>query len=146
MPVTVSVAQFTSDPQGRTFSDLARDPQLRFADWLAFFADDDRQRRMCESEIHHDRQALAGVVRELEHTPIFAAALTKGNPLRYRQAVGVIVRIYMERLGWQRTGRKGALGTSIWFRSSERYVRTQGMPYTGPPTTAPRDDPSPSCG
>ena len=36
---------------------------------LEFFNDADRQRRMEESERHHDRSPLAGVVRELEAQP-----------------------------------------------------------------------------
>jgi hypothetical protein len=33
---------------------------------LEFFNNADRQRRMEESEVHHDRAPMAGIVRELE--------------------------------------------------------------------------------
>ena len=36
-----------------------------------FFNCGDRQRRMEETEIHHDRAPLAGVVRDLEMLPAF---------------------------------------------------------------------------
>jgi hypothetical protein len=64
---------------------------------------------------------------------------------RFRQAVGVLVRIVMERRGWRKTGRKGSLGVrrtnangsaahntgglAFWFLRAERYERPEGMPY-----------------
>jgi len=42
------------------------DPEQPFDEVLEFFNNEDRQRRMEESEMHHDRPPLAGVVRELE--------------------------------------------------------------------------------
>jgi hypothetical protein len=62
---------------------------------------------------HHDRPALAGVVRELEAQPAIDRFLGSQHPRRtkrLRQAVGVLVRIIMERRGWKKTGRKGSLG------------------------------------
>ena len=60
---------FLEDRQGKTFADVVNDSQQPFAEVLAFFRDADRQRRMEESELHHDRPPLAGVVRELESQP-----------------------------------------------------------------------------
>jgi hypothetical protein len=56
---------------------------------------------------------LAGVVRELESQPAIDGFLSSQHPRRtkrLRQAVGVVVRMIMERLGWNKTGRKGSLG------------------------------------
>jgi hypothetical protein len=56
---------------------------------------------------------LAGVVRELEAQPAidqFFADVHVRRKTRFRQAIGVLVRIIMERRGWQKTGRKGSLG------------------------------------
>ena len=67
--VIITREKFLEDLQGRTFSDVAKDPEQPFDAVLDFFNDDNRQRRMEEAEIHHDRPPLAGVVRELESDP-----------------------------------------------------------------------------
>lgn len=142
--VTITREKFLEDPQGRTFFDVVKDPEQPFDAILEFFNDDNRQRRMEESEIHHDRPPLAGVVRELESHPAIDRYLTEGQTQRtkrLRQAVGVIVRIIMQARGWQKAGRKGSLGVrtgesnhntgglAFWFIRAERYVRAEGMPF-----------------
>ena len=103
---------------------------------------------MEDSEIHHDRAPLAGVVRELESVPAvrqFLATLHRRRSARLRQAIGVVVRMIMERRGWRTTGKKGSLGVrgsrdsrtpyhntgglALWFLRAERYRREAGMPF-----------------
>lgn len=147
--ITMTREVFLGDPQGRTFADVVDDPEQPFAEVLNFFADSDRQRRMEESEIHHDRPPLAGVVRELESLPAvnrFFRGDHATRSKRLRQAIGVIVRIVMQQRGWKKTGRKGSLGVratksdtaplrhnsgglALWFIRAERYVLEQGMPF-----------------
>lgn len=139
---------FLNDRQGRTFSDVVNDAELPFDAVLAFFNDDLRQRRMEESEIHHDRPALAGVIRELESQLAidrFLSDVHGRRTKRLRQAVGLVVRIIMEGRGWMKTGRKGSLGVravrstvkpnhntgglAFWFLRAERYELKEGMPF-----------------
>lgn len=146
--LNITCEKFLNDIQGRTFSDVVNDPEQPFESVLAFFNDDARQRRMEESEIHHDRPPLAGVVREFESVSVFNRSLaetTNPRSKRLRQAVGVIVRMIMQARGWQKTGRKGSLGVrnpkkgtrfnhntgglAFWFIRGERYVRKSGMPF-----------------
>ncbi len=146
--VTITRETFLEDLQGRTFSDVVNDPEQPFDAVLEFFSDDNRQRRMEESEIHHDRPPLAGVVRELESDPAIDRSLSKTHnqrSTRLRQAVGVVVRIIMQARGWRKAGRKGSLGVrtgrdlsnpnhntgglAFWFIRAERYVRAEGMPF-----------------
>ena len=150
--VNVTRDDFLQDRQGRTFADVLNDPEQPFADALDFFNDEARQRRMEESELHHDRPPLAGVVRELEAQPSIDSFLSSQHPhrtKRLRQAVGVVVRMIMERLGWKKTGKKGSLGVrakvaprtaapgayhntgglAFWFLRAERYERLDGMSY-----------------
>lgn len=146
--VSVTRKSFLEDSQGKTFADVVNDPEQPFVVVLEFFSDADRQRRMEESELHHDRSPLAGVVRELESYPAiseFLAGVQVRRNTRFRQAVGVLVRIIMERRGWQKTGRKGSLGVrasradaaprhntgglAFWFLRAERYERIDGMPF-----------------
>jgi hypothetical protein len=139
---------FLEDRQGKTFVDVAGDAEYPFDVVLEFFSDADRQRRMEESETHHDRAPLAGVVRELESlAPInqFLSTFHAQRSRRLRQAIGVIVRMIMERRGWQKSGKKGSLGVrsarvaqtpnhnhgglAFWFVRAERYELKEGMPF-----------------
>jgi hypothetical protein len=140
---------FGDDAQGRTFADVLNDPQQPLDAVFEFFSDPDRQRRMDESEIHHDRPPLAGVVRELEAQPEINAFLTEVHATpskRLRQCIGVIARMIMQSRGWLKMGKKGSLGVraaksdvpspahntgglAFWFLRGERYQREEGMPY-----------------
>lgn len=150
--VTITREQFLQDRQGRTFADVLNDQEQPFEKVLAFFSDANRQRRMEEAEIHHDRAPLAGVVRELESQPVinqFLAEIHARRTQRLRQAIGVLVRIIMERRGWKKTGRKGSLGVradaspdspshntgglAFWFVRAERYRLADGMPFQSVP-------------
>jgi hypothetical protein len=150
--VTVTRQDFVQDRQGRTFADVLNDPEQPFDEVLDFFNDESRQHRMEDSEIHHDRPPLAGVVRELESRPSIDDFLSSQHPLRtkrLRQAVGVVVRMIMERRGWKKTGKKGSLGVrakvapgtkspgayhntgglAFWFLRAERYQRSDGATF-----------------
>lgn len=140
---------FLEDRVGRSFADVVNDPDVPFDDVLAFFNDADRQRRMEESEIHHDRPPLAGVVRELEALASvgrFFSIIQSRRNTRLRQAIGALVGIIMHERGWKKTGRKGSLGVrakptsnpsshhnsgglAFWFLRAERYELIEGMPF-----------------
>ena len=148
-PELISREQFLSDRHGKTFADVLDDPGTPFDEVLEFFNDAERQQRMEDSEIHHDRAPLAGVVRELESGPVFhqffCSTTQRRRSARLRQAIGVLVRMIMERRGWRTTGKKGSLGVrgstnsqpvhhntgglSLWFIRAERYHREGGKPY-----------------
>jgi hypothetical protein len=141
---------FAADRQGKTFADVLNDPDQPLDEVLTFLSDEARQRRMEEAEIHHDRPPLAGVVRELESHPTISRSLCSQSPhrsKRLRQAIGVAVRMIMERRGWKKTGKKGSLGVrtsrkgksadqnhntgglAFWFLRAERYQHQDGMPF-----------------
>jgi hypothetical protein len=146
--VILTRSDFLGDRQGKTFADVVHHSSALLDEVLRFFNDADRQRRMEESEVHHDRAPLAGVVRELEALPALTQFFTTADPAkskRMRQGIGVIVRMVMERRGWVTTGKKGSLGVraarasrtayhntgglAFWFIRAERYSRQGGMPY-----------------
>jgi len=150
--VCITRNEFLEDRQGRTFADVLGDSEQPFDEVLAFFDDAERQRRMEDAEIHHDRAALSGVVRELEAQPAIDRFLASKDPRRtkrLRQAIGVLVRIIMEQRGWRKTGKKSSLGVranvtkgartpgayhntgglEFWFLRAERYERIGGMPF-----------------
>lgn len=144
--------EFSRDRQGRRYTDVVSDTRLSFPAVLGWLEEPERLRRMIESELHHDRPALAGVVRELEaRKDVDEFFRTHAGPAttRFRQAVGVAVRILMQSQGWEKTGRKGSLGArtksspevtragtrhntgglALWFLRAERYMRPAGMPF-----------------
>jgi hypothetical protein len=144
MTISISRDAFLADRQGRTFADVVTGSERPFSAALAFFNNEDRQRRMEESEIHHDRAPLAGVVRELESLPAVNRFLGRIHPRRsqrFRQAIGVLIRMIMEGRGWKKTGKKGSLGVrntaaagrprhnsgglAFWFLRAERYENKQ---------------------
>lgn len=150
--VIITREVFLDDRQGRTFADVLNDPEQPFDAVLDFFNNEGRQRRMVESELHHDRPPLAGVVRELEQQSSIDSFLAIQHPRRtkrLRQAIGVVVRMIMDGLGWKKTGKKGSLGVrakvsghagtpgayhntgglAFWFLRAERYERMEGMPF-----------------
>lgn len=63
--------------------------------------------------------ALAGIVRFLDEDPDVGPVVA--TELRFRQAVGVGIRLKMEELGWAKTGVKGPVA-STHFSRAERYV------------------------
>ncbi len=150
--VRLTRKRFLEDRQGKTFADVLVDPEQPFDDVLAFFSVAGRQRRMEELETHHDRPALAGVVREFEAHPSIREFFYQAHPRRakrLRQAVGVVVRITMEQRGWKKTGKKGSLGVrkritkqlegsgtyhntgglALWFLRAERYRPEGDTPF-----------------
>ena len=146
--VTITREVFLKDRQGRTFADVLNDPEQPFDEALEFFNNPDRQRRMEESETHHDRAPMAGVVRELESLPginKFLGTVQAQRNQRLRQSIGVLVRMIMEHRGWRKTGKKGSLGVrsgaapgtpnhntgglAFWFIRAERYEPEQGVEF-----------------
>jgi hypothetical protein len=140
--------EYLEDRQGRTFADVVNDAAQPFSEILEFFNDEDRQRRMEESETHHDRAPLAGVVRELESLPSINRILGASDARRsqrLRQSIGVLIRMIMESRGWQKTGKKGSLGVrsaksasqpnhnvgglAFWFIRAERYAHESNNRY-----------------
>ena len=139
---------FLSDTQGSRFKDVIENYPSYFDEAIAFFNNDDRLRRMEDSETHHDRPAFAGVVREFEANAKMHELFTTVDAhktMRFRQAVGTLIRLHMTEREWHTTGDKGSLGTrntlpepssepgvyyntsgiSKWFTKSERYKKNE---------------------
>ena len=78
-----------------------------------------------------DRAPLAGVVRELESQPAidsYFSGVHAQQTQRLRQAIGVLVRIIMERRGWKKTGKKGSLGVRA-ESSPQLPAHKHGWPF-----------------
>src|SRR4051812_50169002 len=99
MAISITRELFLADRQGRTFADVVNSSARPFAAALEFFDSDDRQHRMEESEIHHDRAPLAGVGRELESVASvkrFFGRIPPPRSPRFCQAIGGLIPMIIE--------------------------------------------------
>lgn len=126
--VPMSLAEFQGDSHGRTFSDVINGAPQALRETFEVLARPEVQLRMQDAELHHDRPALSGAIREVESCPAVASVLrATGTPAekrfrdRYKRAVGATVRMIMESNGWSKTGRKNAIGVGEHFAVAERY-------------------------
>jgi hypothetical protein len=91
---------------------------------LAILNDPANEQRLVDAEPAHDRPALSGVVRSVDSDDVIHQVLASGSSgYRFRQTVGVAVRLKMEKPGWATSGRKGADPGAHYFTKAERYTR-----------------------
>jgi hypothetical protein len=89
---------------------------------LELLSDPESIRHLQEAELRHGMPALSGIVSEIEGDPAIEAVLRSGpDGHRFRQTVGVAVKLQMGRLGWQTTGRKGTVRRARYFTKAEHY-------------------------
>lgn len=68
--------------------------------------------------------ALDGVVRMIEADPEIQPILASGAAgHRFRQTVGVAIRLRMEQLGWRKARSKGVVRGADYFKRAERFER-----------------------
>lgn len=97
-------------------------------DHLLRLLNDPLVERLLEHESEQGYAGLRGIVSRIESDPaLLAAVVDERDGHRFRQAVGVAVRLKMQRLGWTTSGRKGPVGGTRFTRA-EKYVRPSGSP------------------
>ena len=118
----VGVHDFDRDPHAAKYrGEIDARPEV-FDRLFDLLNDSANAQRLVDAEML-GLPALSGIVRFIEGDPVIARVLRAdqgGN--RFRQTVGVAVRLKMELLGWQKSGRKGAVRGSRYFTKAERYV------------------------
>ena len=143
--------KFNSDSHGRRYSDVVNDPSTPWHATVSFFESEQIVRDMITFQTEGDLPPLYGVVKRLEKVPEIASYLggtDAHTTQRYRQAVGVLIRIIMENNGFRVSARSpGPLGprkkipastnapgayqnesgVSRWFVSS-KYYDPVGLP------------------
>jgi hypothetical protein len=105
-PLVLTLPQFLADPQGRRCRDVVASPEFEpsFQKALDILNRSDCQERMRMAEIYFHQPAIAGAAHELED--LLAAVkffATQSQFNRFKQALGVAVRILMEQMGWKKT-------------------------------------------
>jgi len=121
MPTPFTMNDMSDDRHGSTYvAELSKYPDAT-ADLFSMLSDHDSTVRLVTaSEL--GLSALSGIASRLEAAPTIAKVLARGDAsARFRQAVGVAIRIRMEALGWATTGTKGVVVNAQHFGKAERY-------------------------
>jgi hypothetical protein len=114
----IDVQSFEQDSHAAAYLSVLTANPGAFAELLEILNDPMNERCLIVvSELGHP--ALCGVVTLVEASPALAAVVP--DNLRFRQAVGVAVRLRMEELGWNTTGRKLSVTNSTHFKTAEVY-------------------------
>lgn len=116
----ISAEDFYRDPQDAKRRDQLEAHPDAFDRLFALLNDPANEQRLVDAEML-GLPALAGVVRLVEDDPVIARVLEAGGK-RFHQTVGVAVKLKMEKLGWQKAGRKGTVRGSRHFTKAERYT------------------------
>lgn len=112
---------FLRDPHAARYRDVVEKHRDAFTRVLTILSDPYQQEQL-EAAQKFQHPALAGVVRAIEADEIVAACLASPASRRFRQAVGVAVRLTMEAKGWSTTGKKGPIHGASYFKTAERYA------------------------
>lgn len=118
-PGRLTVERFLADPHAAKYRDVVDRDGAAFERVLEVLNDHEIVHDM-SSATRLDLPALQGAVEPIEADEVIVAVLDGPQGQRFRQAVGVAVRLKMESLGFATTGRKGSV-RSRWFSRAERY-------------------------
>jgi hypothetical protein len=118
---------FQGDPHAARYVGVLEAYPVAF-DRLLDLLNDPLAERLLEHESEQGHAALRAIVGPVESDPVLHAAVVDDtNGQRFRQAVGVAIRLKMARLGWTTSGRKGPVGGASFTRA-EKYVRLPSQP------------------
>lgn len=122
-PTAVSLDTFRADPHGARFVATVESEPDAFARLFVILNAPETDARLVERAAREP--ALAAVVGRVEADPIIRSILEDPDRAnRFKQTVGVAVKLKMERLGWTTTGRKGSMTRyATYFGQAERYAR-----------------------
>lgn len=118
----MNIDDFSNDPHAATYvGALERFPEARDRLFAILTEDCSATALMVAERLGHP--ALCGIVHQIEADPDIRAVLEAGDAgRRFRQAVGVAVRLRMNQLGWASTGTKGTVTSAEFFTKAERYA------------------------
>jgi hypothetical protein len=117
---------FGRDPHAAKYrGELDAHPDA-FERLFALLNDPANEQRLIDAEMHN-LPALSGVVRFIETEPAIERVLAGGSSgFRFRQTVGVAIKLKMAKLGWRTTGRKGTVKGAKHFTKAEHYMADPG--------------------
>lgn len=131
----LAAAAFRDDPHAAKYVRVL-DAHANAFERLLDLLNDPSAVPLLEHESARGNAALRGIVGRIEADDTLAAAATdKIDGPRFRQAIGVAIRLKMALLGWSTSGRKGPVGGKVFTRA-EKYVRPASLPSEGTSSSA----------
>lgn len=124
---TITIQDFLADPHAAKYRDVVDSHPEAFSRVVEILNDPYQQEQLKAAE-RFGHPALSGVVGAVEADEVVAQSLASPASARFRQAVGVAVRLTMQGLGWATTGSKGPVRGATHFKTSERYVLVPTSP------------------
>ena len=122
----ISREDFSDDPHAAKYRGELDAHADAFTRLFGLLNDPANEQRLIDAEMHN-LPALSGVVRFIEAEPSIVRILAAGPPgYRFRQAVGVAVKLKMAKLGWRTTGRKGIVKGARHFTKAAHYAADPG--------------------
>ena len=116
--MSITRSAFADDGHGSKYLKVLDSHPAARDRFLELLNDSCNEHRLTDAEVL-GHAALNGIVRFLDSDATTGPVVQAD--LRFRQAVGVGIRLKMEELGWSKTGVKGPV-LSKNFRRAERYV------------------------
>lgn len=124
----LSTEDFLCDSHAARYRDQLDAHPDATAHLLDILNDPTNEQRLLDAE-HHDLPALTGVVRFIERDPLLSPILAReAGSARFRQTIGVAIKLKMRQLGWAPTGRKGSVRNADYFTKAERYTPAAPSP------------------
>jgi hypothetical protein len=122
-PTDIDATSFDDDRHGAKYAAFVRRHPDAFSRVFAVLNDPASERRMIDTSVDGE-PALLAVVAQIEATPTIRAVLADdGATQRFRQAVGVAVKLKMERLRWAPMGKQASVARRAeFFKKAERFV------------------------
>ncbi len=126
----VTPQDFERDISARKFrNEIGKHPQA-FNRLFAVLNNPDNEKKLVEAS-ECGRSALEGIIDLVETEPEIEKIL-KARPKEnhFRRAVGVAIKLKIEKLGWSTTGRKSTIRGARYFTKAEIYkVQSQGTAF-----------------
>lgn len=119
----LSTEDFDRDPHAAKYrGEIDAHPEA-FNRLFALLNDHANEHQLTSAE-SYGFPALSGVARFIEADPAIVRVLEASqDECRFRQAVGVAIKLKMEKIGWAATGMTGIVRGSCYFTKAERFVK-----------------------
>lgn len=121
----LSTKSFEVAPHGRRFLPVVNNPKVPVRQVMYLLNDPQNLDGMAFVTENIEYPALGAIVKKLEQIPEvdkYFRSTPSRDTLKFRQCVGMAVRLAMEEKGFRTTGKKGSIGSiSEWFTRAEIF-------------------------
>ena len=121
----LTLKSFEDEPYGRIFIVVLKNPDLPIKPVMKLLNNVEKVQCMACVTRNIEFPALGAIVKDLEkirEVKEYFESKIPSETLKYRQFVGMAVRLKMEEIGFKKTGKRGNLGSiSKWFTRAAIY-------------------------